>query len=483
MPTRAESVASEADVVVVGAGLSGLVAAREVAATGASVVVLEARERVGGRVLGQPIGDGDVIDLGGEYYGPLGHKIERLARSVGVEPAMVHDEGQKITELGDRVHRYSGFLPKVGPAALLDCAQAVWRFERMARQVPPEAPWTAPKAREWDSQTLWSWVRRNFRTRAGREIFEMATEAIWCGSSADFSLLHALFYAHSYGSFEYLGSVRRGSQERRFATGAQSIAERLADGLGDRVALAAPVRDIGHGGAAVTVSGSGFAVAARRAIVALPPVMAARISYDPPLPGNRDQLTQRIPPGAVIKYVAVYERPFWRDQGLSGQATSARGPVRVVFDASPQGGSRGVLGGFASGQPARELGTMAEHGRREAVLDSLGRMFGDRARRPEQFHEKDWTADPWSRGCYNGLAGTGALTSLGSALREPVGRIHWAGSETAVHANGSLGGAVDAGERAAREALEAIALERAGGSRAAPAAADGDGRRAAEPAR
>jgi monoamine oxidase len=449
------------DVAVVGAGLSGLVAARELHGAGASIVVLEARDRVGGRVFGQRIGNGDVVDLGGEYFGTLTFKIQELARAVGVEERMVYDDGDKITELGGDTYRYRGFLPKVGLVALLDMGQATWRFERMVRQVPPEAPWTAPRAHEWDSETLWSWVRRNYRTRAGREIFEMATEAIWCGSGADFSLLHALFYAHSYGSFEYLATVRRGSQERRFAGGAQSIAQRIADGLQGKVVLDAPVTRIAQDRDRVRLSGDDFAVQARRAIVALPPVLAGRIAYDPPLPGARDQLTQRLPPGTVIKYVAVYERPFWRDRGLSGQATSTRGPLRAVFDASPERpGAPGVLGGFAGGLMARELGRLPERRRHEAVLDALARLFGERARRPAELYEKSWADDPWTRGCYNALAATGALTAFGPALRAPVGRIHWAGSETGVHANGSMGGAVDAGERAAREALDGLELER-----------------------
>ena len=457
---RSDQLPAEADVAVVGAGLSGLTAARELTAAGASVVVLEARERVGGRLLGVRVGEGAVVDLGGEYFGPLGHKIIEAARSVDVPEQRVNDQGYKLLEVRGGIRRYKGYIPNAGAVALADCAQALARFERMVRQVPTAAPWTAAKAREWDSQTLATWMKRNFRTRAGRELFEMSSEAIWCASTADFSLLHALFYSRSYESFEYLGSVRKGSQERRFQGGAVAIPERMADGLGDAVALGCPVRDIAHDGGRVRVAGDGFAVSARRAIVALPPVMAGRIAYDPPLPGQRDQLVQRLNPGSALKYVAVYEKAWWREDGLSGQATSTRGPLAAIFDTIPPGGNCALITGFGGGRKARALGELPERARREAVLDQFARLFGERARNPDEFHEKNWSDDPWARGCYNAIATTGALTAFGPALRKPVGRIHWAGAETGIHANGSMGGAVDAGERAAAEVLEELAMER-----------------------
>ena len=446
----------DVDAVVVGAGLSGLVAARELEAAGASVAVLEARDRVGGRVFGQPLADGTVVDLGGEYFGELTYKIKHLAAAVGVAERMVYDSGDKLIECSGSVRRYKGYLPRVGARTLLDMGQATKRLERLVRTIPPEAPWCAPGARELDSQTLATWADGVFQTRSAREIFEMATEAIWCGSTADMSLLHALFYARSYGSFEYLSTVRGGSQERRFAGSAQAIAQRIADSLDGRVFCSRPVRSLLDGTERIAVRGEGFEISARAAIVALPPVLAGRLIYEPSLPAARDQLTQRLPPGTAIKYVAVYEHPFWRDNGLSGQATSTRGPLRAVFDCSPEDGQIGVVGGFTGGRMARELAALPQRSRHELVIEALTRFFGHRVRNPIEFYEKNWAEDPWTRGCYNGLAQTGALTSFGEALRKPVGRIHWAGAETGVHANGSMGGAVDAGERSAREVLEAL---------------------------
>jgi len=390
----------ETDVAVVGAGLSGLTAADALVAAGHEVAVLEARDRVGGRVRSHPIGDGEVVELGGEYFGPLSTKITDLARRLDVDERPVRDEGAKLCAVAGEVRRYRGFLPKVGVTALADCAQGVARFERMARAVPPAAPWTAPRAAEWDHETLASWTRRTLRTRRGREVFTMGVEAIYCAHGGELSLLHTLQYAHSYGSFRYLGSVLGGSQERRFAGGAQTLAERLAAPLGDRVVLGAPVRELAQDGGAVRLAGPGVTVRARRAIVALPPVLAARLAYAPALPARRDQLLQRLPAGSVVKVLTVYDRPFWREAGLSGMATATAGPLRAVFDASPDlVTGRGVLGAFAGGSAAQGLARLAPGERRRVVLDALVRLYGDAAGRPEAYYEHDWSADPYTRGC------------------------------------------------------------------------------------
>ncbi|MGH2983688.1 MAG: flavin monoamine oxidase family protein, partial [Solirubrobacterales bacterium] len=194
---------------------------------------------------------------------------------------------------------------------------------------------------------------------------------------------------------------------------------------------------------------------ARRAIVALPPALAGRIDYDPPLPGARDQLTQRMPMGSVIKCMAIYDEPFWREQGLSGQATSLPGPTQVIFDNTPPNGAPGVILGFLEARDARALGALPEAERRAAVIGTFERLFGPRAGKPRDYVEKDWSAEPYSRGCYAGVFGPGAWTGYGRALREPVRRIHWAGTETATRWMGYFDGAVQSGRRAAAEVVRA----------------------------
>jgi monoamine oxidase len=440
----------EADVVVIGAGLAGLVAARDLLAAGKEPLVLDARERVGGRLLNEEIGDGKVVEVGGQWVGPTQDRMAALAAEMGVETFPTWSQGENVLEHGGRLSRYRGTIPRLNPLALIDVEIAQRRLNQMARTVPLEAPWEAPKARSYDAQTAHTWMRRNMRTRAGRQLLELGTEAVWAAQPEDISLLHMLFYIHSAGSLELLFDTEGGAQQDRFVGGSQLVAIRLAERLGDRVVLGAPVRRIVHGGDSVTVDADGVSARGRRAIVAIAPTLAGRIAYDPPLPGYRDQLTQRMPLGTVAKCMAIYDEPFWRAEGLSGQATSTEGPIKLTYDNSPPDGSPGVLLGFLEGRHARELGRVRAGQRRDAVVDCFVRFFGPRAANPGRYVERLWAEEEWSRGCYGCHLPTGAWTGYGPALRDPVGPIHWAGAETASVWNGYMDGAVRSGELAAQ---------------------------------
>jgi monoamine oxidase len=445
----------EADLVVVGAGLAGLSAARAAAAAGAEAIVVEARERVGGRVLNVEIGDGDVVEVGAQWIGPTQDRLAALARELRVATFPTHGQGDNLIEFAGRLRRYTGTIPRINPAVLLDVERAQRRLNRLARSVPLDAPWEAPRADRLDGQTAATWMRRNLATRAGRTLLELGIEAVWAAQPEDMSLLHVLFYIHSAGGLEMLFDTEGGAQQDRFVGGSQLVALRMAERLGaDRLILDSPVRRIVHGPEGVTVEADGATVAARRAIVAVAPTLAGRIAYEPPLPGLRDQLTQRMPLGTVAKCMAIYDEPFWRAENLSGQGTSDAGPVRLTFDNSPPDGSPGVLLGFLEGRRARELGRLGADERRAAVVDCFRRLFGPRAGRPEGYVERLWADEEWSRGCYGCHMPTGAWTGFGPALREPVGPIHWAGAEYATVWNGYMDGAVRSGQSAAAAALE-----------------------------
>jgi len=445
----------EADVIVVGAGLAGLAAARAVAAAGRTPLVVEARDRVGGRTLNHPIGDGKVVEVGGQWVGPTQHRLLALAAELGVKTYPTYTDGDNLIEWEGRLIRYRGAIPKISKGVLADVGQAQFRLDRMARSVPLEAPWEAPKAQWLDSQTFASWLRRNVVSQSARTLLEMGVEAVWAQEPADLSLLHVLFYIHSAGSFDALIGTEGGAQQDRFAGGSQLLALRMAEALGaDAIVLGTPVRAIEHGAGAVAVRGDGgWEARGRRVIVALPPTLAGRLIYDPPLCGHRDQLTQRMAQGTVAKCMAIYETPFWREQGLSGTATSVPGPARVIFDNSPPDGSPGVLLGFLEGRIARRLGQRPAGERRQAIVDGFARIFGPAAAAPVDYVERLWAEEEFTRGCYGCAMPTGAWTEYGSALRAPVGAIHWAGAETATVWSGYMDGALQSGQRAAAEAL------------------------------
>ena len=453
----AEQVSRDADVVVVGAGLAGLSAARSLAASGASVVVVEARERVGGRVLNEDIGGGNVVEVGAQWIGPTQDRLAALARELGVATFPTHTAGQNVFEYGGSLRRYSGTIPRINPLVLLDVERAQRKLNRLARTVPTEAPWEAEAAARLDSETAATWMRRNVFTRAGRTLLELGIQAVWAAEPEDMSLLHMLFYIHSAGSLQMLFDTEGGAQQDRFVGGSQRVAIRMAEELGEeRLLLGHPARAVRHGPEGVVVHADGAEVRARRAILAMAPTLAGRLSYDPPLSGFRDQLTQRMPLGTVAKCMAIYPEPFWRADGLSGEGTSDVGPVRLTFDNSPPGGSPGVLLGFLEGRHARQLGRMPAEERRAAVVGCFARLFGPRAARPDAYVERLWAEEEWSRGCYGCHLPTGAWTNYGPALREPIGPLHWAGAEIATVWNGYMDGAVRSGETAATEVLERL---------------------------
>jgi monoamine oxidase len=455
-----------ADVAIVGAGLAGMTAARELVRAGRSVVVLEARRRVGGRVLGHSIGGGEVAELGGMFTGPTQTRIQALSSAMGVGTYPAYNEGNNVFYANGRRSEYpaqgpTGSAPP-DPVVAPDIVLAVAQLNTMAEQVDPASPQSAAQAEEWDRQTLDSWLRSH--TSGSDEfmaVVSAATSAIFGAEPRDLSLLFTLFYiaasgdAQNQGTFERNFNTAGGAQEKRFVGGAQNITQRLAARLGRRIVLGAPVRRIDQSRSGVTVVSDRLTVHAQRVIVAIPPPLAGRIDYEPLLPARRDQLTQRSPMGTLMKFEAIYDRPFWRDKGLSGQSVSENGPIKVTFDASPQDGGPGILMGFIGGKEARFWGPASRSARRAAALESLARYFGEEARSPREITEVDWSKSEWTRGCPVSVLGPGTLIDYGSALRAPVGRVHWAGSETSDFWNGYMDGAVRSGERASAEVLAA----------------------------
>jgi monoamine oxidase len=439
-----------ADVLVVGAGLAGLTAARDLTAAGRPVLVLEARDRVGGRVVNREIGDGKVVEMGGQWAGPGQDRLLALAAELDVATFPTYDTGKKVLHFNGKRGTYSGAIPRINPLVLADIGRAQARLESLARKVPLDAPWTAAGAQEWDSQTFEYWARKNTVGGSARTLLALAAEAVFAAEPADLSMLHVLFYAHSGRSFQTLIDTTGGAQQDRFAGGSAVIAERLAAGLGaDVVKLAAPVTRISVTGDKVTATTGAGEFDGKRIIVTAPPLLAGQIEYEPALPPEREQLTRHAPMGSVIKCQVIYDEPFWRADGLCGQATGDGEGSRVVFDNSPPDGSPGILLAFLEGDEARRLGRESAEVRRAAVVGSLVRYFGARAAAPAEYLELDWQQETWSGGCYGTLFGPNVWTRYGQALTAPVGPIHWAGTETSPVWCGYMDGAVRSGEHAA----------------------------------
>ncbi len=444
---------SRVDIAVVGAGLAGLVAARDLLAAGLSVLVLEARDRVGGRTLNHKLENGAVVEVGGQWVGPTQDRVLALAEelSIGLFPTYV--EGDQFLAVDGVVKRYAGDDFALPEDALADVGETQQRLEEMASTVPLDKPWRAAEADTWDVQTVEAWLVANAKTETGLRYWRTLVPALFSAEASEMSLLHFLFYCRSGGTIDRLVATSGGAQESRLVGGSQQLALRLADRLGDAVRLSSPVGAIRQDNRGVEVTHDGGDVKAGRAIVALPPTLAGRIRYSPALPPLRDQLTQQVPMGYVTKVQIAYPEPYWRAEGLSGSVFSIDDEVSVIFDNSPPDLSCGVLLGFLEGGNGRLAGKLPPEERKELILSRFAKFFGPRAADPDEYVEKDWAAEEWSRGCYGGRFGTGVWTGYGKALREPVGRIHWAGTETAQVWNGYMDGAVRSGERVAHEVL------------------------------
>jgi monoamine oxidase len=447
------------DVVVVGAGLAGLSAARTLVKSGKSVAVLEARDRVGGRTLNHSLGDGKVVEIGGEFVGPTQDYTISLASELGVKQFPAYQNLKSAYINGNSVSYYTGDLPPAGVTGTVDLVEIVTLLDNLASEVPIKAPWTWSQAAEYDYQSADTWIRANTADPdTAIELVDLFFDSAFGGIAAEVSMLYVLAQIAGFGDSQNVGTIERGissqggAQNARFTGGSQLLSIRAAEQLGKRVVLKAPVRRIEQGKAGVTVISDAGTWKAKQVIVATPPSLAAEIRWTPLMPPLQDAMRRRMTLGTLMKIHAVYPTPFWREDPGVWMALKINGVVPEMFDNTPPEGTPGVLMGFHGGHAWRQYANDPA-GRRQGALNDFAQAFGERALHPVDYFEQDWTSEQWSRGCPVSVVAPGVVTEFLPNLIVPFGRVHWAGTETATYWNGYMDGAISSGQRAAGEVL------------------------------
>jgi monoamine oxidase len=454
LPARAQQT-QNVDVAVIGAGLAGLTTARRLLELGVgSVVVLEARDRVGGRTVNLDLPGGHVVEGGGEWIGPGQDAIAALADELGIATFPAWYRGATTYDIAGAVS--TGFLPDLHPKEGADFVRRAAQLDRMAKALPL-SPWTAPDAAALDATTLGQWLEQHSSSGFTHDVFRLITRALMAGYPERISLLWFLWYLRSAGGLLPLILNDGGAQDLRFEGGSQLVSLAMATQLGDRIHLGEPVLSVQDGDGPVLVDTGKAQYRCGAVVVAMTPGDATRIRFSPALPAERRALNAgwaRLTRLPIVKLSVAYRTPFWRDAGLNGAMQSDRAPLQLVFDNSPQDGAIGVLSCFLSVVEAPAFAARAD--RERLVIDELARYFGPPARDAVAYVEKDWATDPWSTGCITPLS-PGLLSGPGAVLRQATGRVHWAGTETAERWCGFMDGAVRSGQRAAAEVKGALA--------------------------
>jgi monoamine oxidase len=392
---------------------------------------------------------GRVVDVGGQWVGARHTVLLDEARRLGIEAYPQFADGLTQLQLQGKLTRFTGDVPKMPFLALLELARLQKLWARDMATVPAHAPWAAPRAREWDAMSLESWILANVHTAGARAFARLVPRGAWATQADQVSYLWFLDALRQCEGLGYLMAVEGGMLDAKFKGGMHQIARRLAEELGDRVVLSAPVRRIRQDDAGVRLTTDQGEVESRFAIIAAPPAPIAAIQFEPNLPATREGLQQRMPMGLIIKAAVAYPTPFWRAAGFSGQVATDDDVLGIVMDDTQDSGPAMLLC-FIEGEEALAMSAAGPVERKRRVIASLVRFFGDQAAEPIGYDDNDWTREPWTHG-YVGAMPPGVMTRFGAALREPCGRIHWAGTETATEWAGGIEGAMRSGLRAAEE--------------------------------
>jgi putrescine oxidase len=450
------------DVVIVGAGPAGLTAARELKKAGLSVAVLEARDRVGGRTWTDTI-DGAMLEIGGQWVSPDQTELLALLDELGLQTYSRYREGKSvyIGADGQRTVYTGGTFPVSGTTAA-EMGKLTALLDSLAAEIGATEPWAHPKARELDTISFHHWLRANSSDEeACNNIGLFIAGGMLTKPAHAFSALQAVLMAASAGSFTHL-TDEDFILDKRVIGGMQQVSLLQAAELGDDVVLNSPVRTVNWeptsagenaagntAGYRVTAVSERATVNARFVIMAVPPNLYSRVSFNPPLPRRQHQMHQHQSLGLVIKVHAVYGSPFWREEGLSGTCFGAGALVQEVYDNTNHEDPRGTLVGFISDEKADAVFELSAADRRRAVLESIAGFLGGTALTPEVYYESDWGSEEWTRGAYASSYDLGGLHRYGKDQHTPVGPIYWSSSDLAAEGYQHVDGAVRTGRRTA----------------------------------
>ncbi|KAG8589729.1 hypothetical protein GDO81_006509 [Engystomops pustulosus] len=449
------------DVIVIGGGISGLTAAKLLVESGLNVVVLEARDRVGGRTHTIRNKEVQYVDVGGAYVGPTQNRILRVAKELGIQTYKVNVQQRAIHHVRGRTCAFHGaFPPSWNPLVILDYNH-LWRtIDEWGKEIPVDAPWKAPHADEWDKMTMKEFIDKVCWTKTAKRFGQLFVNVNVTSETQHVSVLWFLWYTKLCGGTQRMFSVENGGQERKFVGGAGQVSEKLSDLLQDRVKLQRPVVRLDQTGENVTVETLNHEVYdAKYVISAIPPTLTTKIHFNPELPPIRNQLIQRLPMGSVIKTMMYYKEPFWRKLDYCGAMfiDDDNTPVEIALDDTKPDGSCPAIMGFILSRRASALTNLTKEERKKRICEYYAKAMGtEKALHPIHYEEKNWCEEQYSGGCYTAYFPPGVMTQYGSVIRQPVGKLYFAGTETATQWSGYMEGAVQAGERAAREVLTVL---------------------------
>ncbi|RXK50983.1 flavin monoamine oxidase family protein [Aquirufa rosea] len=441
------------DVLIIGAGYAGIAAAKKLREAGKDFLVLEARDRIGGRTLTENLSSGATVDLGAKWVGPTQHLVWEWIKETQTATYDTYDQGKNLLKFGDKISAYTGTIPKIDPISLIDLGLAISKINRLSGQISTSEPWNHPKAKEYDAMTLATWMDKHLWTAKAKHLFEIGIQTVFAADASEISLLFALFYFKSGDNMDTLISIKNGAQQTILKGGTQGLVKKIAETWMDKIHLNEPLMSLTQSDEGIMAESAHLRVKAKKCILAIPPVLINTIGFNPPLPQQKAQLYQRMPMGAAMKVYLIYPTPFWRELSFSGQIVSDEYPLKVTFDVGHADTDLGILLVFVEGNDARNFIDLEEQERKKMILERVEKIFGHQAANPVQYLDKCWTEEVYSRGCYTGLMGPNTLTQLGPQLRVPFKHVHFAGTETAEKWSGYLDGAISSGYRAASEIL------------------------------